>query len=207
MDEREAARQLETIRTLMERAALYRRALGPTLAVIGVLGVGAGLIGFFRVGDQGSRSFVLYWSAVAALAVLWTTLQMRGQAVRAGEPFWTPPTRRVFMAMTPPLAVAVLITAISSVRHMNIPPEIFAPLWMVLYGLGLHAAGYFTLRGVRLLGWAFILAGITFITTLPDWGPFLVNSAGVHLAMALTFGLGHLAAGLWLLVVEKKTDA
>ena len=73
---------------------------------------------------------------------------------------------------------------------------------MTLYGLGLHAAGHFTLRGIRLLGWAFIAAGLLTLWVGPGAGGFELRNA--HLVMALTFGLGHLAAGVWLLLVERK---
>jgi hypothetical protein len=42
MDSREATRHLEAIRTLMERAALYRRALAPVTLLTGALGCLAG---------------------------------------------------------------------------------------------------------------------------------------------------------------------
>ncbi len=156
MDRREAVDQLQIIRTLMERAALYRRALGPTLVGIGILGLAAGILGYFWLGSAGGHEpFVLYWCVVAVVAVGWTAIQVRGQALRDGEPFWTPPTRRVLAAMIPPHAVAVLLTLILSVERLPLHPSVFAILWLVLYGLGLHSAGHFTLRGFRLLGWAF----------------------------------------------------
>jgi hypothetical protein len=32
-------------------------------------------------------------------------------------------------------------------------------IWIVLYGCALHAAGFFTPRGLRVFGWAFVLGG------------------------------------------------
>jgi hypothetical protein len=203
MDQREAAEQLQTIRTLMERAALYRRALGPTLVGIGLLGLVAGAVGYLWVRTTtGPEPFVFFWCAVAVLAVGWTAIQVRGQALRAGEPFWTPPTRRVLAAMTPPHAVALLLTLIFCVESLPIRPVVFAVLWMLLYGLGLHAAGHFTLRGFRTLGWGFIVFGLVLTALISPLG--LQDTARVHLAMGITFGLGHLAAGGWVLAAERK---
>lgn len=203
MDQREAAEQLQTIRILMERAALYRRALGPTLVGIGTLGMAAGALGFlWPSAHRGVEAFILYWSAVAVLALAWTGFWIRRQAVGAAEPFWTPPTRRVLSAMTPPAVVAVFATANSLVSFQGAAG--FLPcLWMILYGLGLHAAGHFTMRGIRLLGWAFIASGLGISTAAPLWfgRPSMPEA---HVLMALTFGLGHLTAGGWLLAVEKK---
>lgn len=202
MDEREAAEQLQTIRLLMERAALYRRALGPTLVGIGFLGVAAGVGGFLGWAGRDDRQFVVYWVIVAVLAVAWTGFRVRRQAVGAAEPFWTPPTRRVLSAMTPPIVVALIGTVSSLLSSTPPRAESLAGVWMTLYGLGLHAAGHFTLRGIRLLGWAFIAGGLFTVLAGPGAGTFELRNA--HLVMALTFGIGHLAAGAWLLLVERK---
>ncbi|MBL9174253.1 MAG: hypothetical protein JNL10_12005 [Verrucomicrobiales bacterium] len=204
MDERQAAEQLQTIRLLMERAALYRRALGPTLVGIGILGMAAGSAGAAGWGGRGARDCVLYWTGVAVLAVAWAGFRVRRQALGAAEPFWTPPTRRVLSAMTPPIAVAVVGTALRLLEGAPPRAETLSGAWMILYGLGLHAAGHFTLRGIRLLGWAFIAAGLISLGVGPWVGGPGIREA--HLAMALTFGLGHLAAGAWLLLVERKRD-
>lgn len=202
MDEREAAEQLQTIRLLMERAALYRRALGPTLVGIGALGAAAGAFGVRGWAGRDDRQFVVFWVAVALLAVAFAGFRVRRQALRAAEPFWTPPTRRVLSAMTPPIVVALIGTVSSLLGLSPLRAEPLAGVWMILYGLGLHAAGHFTLRGIRLLGWAFVAAGLFTLLAKPGAGDLGLRNA--HFAMALTFGLGHLAAGAWLLLVERK---
>ncbi|MFO1458176.1 MAG: hypothetical protein U1G08_02115 [Verrucomicrobiota bacterium] len=202
MDEREAAEQLQTIRLLMERAALYRRALGPTLVGIGALGAAAGAFGVLGWAGRDDRQFVVFWVAVALLAVAFAGFRVRRQALRAAEPFWTPPTRRVLSAMTPPIVVALIGTVSSLLGLSPLRAEPLAGVWMILYGLGLHAAGHFTLRGIRLLGWAFVAAGLFTLLAKPGAGDLGLRNA--HFAMALTFGLGHLAAGAWLLLVERK---
>jgi hypothetical protein len=62
-----AAEQLQTIRTLMERSAVYRRALAPIMLFAGVVGIlqrGAGI--FFDI--RTPCGFVLFWFGVAAIA-------------------------------------------------------------------------------------------------------------------------------------------
>jgi hypothetical protein len=90
MNEVEAAAQLQSIRALMERAALYRRALAPTLLTMGALGCAAALVGWMRPGQSGA-AFAGYWLGVAFVAVTAGALLMRRQALRAAEPFWTSP--------------------------------------------------------------------------------------------------------------------
>ena len=79
----------------MERSALYRRALAPVMTLVGAMGVLAGIACPFVSGSSGRR-FVLYWAGVAVVALTAALLIVRRQALRNAEPFWSPPTRRVF---------------------------------------------------------------------------------------------------------------
>ena len=103
MDSREATRHLEAIRTLMERAALYRRALAPVTLLTGALGCLAGVIGWLADLSE-PRAFGWYWMGVAGVGLVGALLLIRRQALRDREPFWSPPMRRVTRALLPPLA-------------------------------------------------------------------------------------------------------
>ena len=207
MNEVEAAAQLQTIRTLMERAALYRRALGPTLLTAGVIGCLAALGGELLPGP-GGPAFIGYWLVVALVVITACVLLMRTQALRAAEPFWTPPARRIASAMLPPLVAGAAMTVF--LGRMLDADQLLAvqlpPIWMVFYGLAVHAAGFFTLRGVRWLGWAFVLTGAV-LGLIFAFYPGLMPLRHDHLLMGATFGLGHLAAGGWLMVQERKSAA
>jgi hypothetical protein len=206
MNDVEAARQLQTIRNLMDRAALYRRALGPVLLNLGAFGILGMVIGK-RLVTTSSFGFLVLWLTVAVFAVLVAFLLVRRQAFHAQETFWTPPTRRVAAAMLPPLLAALAATAAFAVQE--VPPSTLArwlpPIWLTCYGMALHSAGFFTLRGVRQLGWAFLLsgAGIGIGFALLSNRPVDLNDA--HLIMGLTFGVGHSVAGSWLVFRERKS--
>src|SRR6202453_5105818 len=101
-----AAEHLQTIRTLMERSALYRRALAPISICVGGLGVLAAAGGLALKIELPGR-FAIYWLAVSLVAVLGALLLVRRQAIKHGENFWSPPTRRVAQAMIPPLVVGL----------------------------------------------------------------------------------------------------
>lgn len=208
MNDAEAAQQLQTIRSLMERAALYRRALGPVLLNLGVFG-NLGMVIGMRLVTTTSHGFLTLWLSIAVFAILVAFLLIRRQAFRAQETFWTPPTRRVAGAMLPPLLAALAATAAFSVQ--DVPASTLArwlpPVWLACYGMALHSAGFFTLRGVRQLGWAFLLSGAGIgvgFAVLPDRP---VDLSDAHLIMGLTFGLGHGVAGFWLVIRERKSTA
>lgn len=204
MNDAEAAQQLQTIRTLMERAALYRRALGPILLAAGLVGASAATLGW-GLGLGSAREFLLLWISAAVLAILSSLLLVRRQALQEREPFWTPPTRRVVSAMLPALfAGAVATVALAAIGMAPGTLAVALPAaWLVCYGLAVHGAGFFTLRGIRQLGWAFTLAGeaLALAAIIPGFEPTLRHA---HLFMGLAFGLGHLAAGAWLLLAERN---
>src|SRR5512138_543854 len=97
-----AAEHLQVIRTLMERSAVYRRALAPVMIYVGILGLGAGAAGWvLKIASV--PGFVGFWGAVGVIALAGAFLLVRRQALRESEPFWSPPTRRVAQALVPPL--------------------------------------------------------------------------------------------------------
>ncbi len=208
MDALEAQEHLQVIRTLMERAVLYRRALAPTALATGSVGTLAALTGACCL--QGSPAhFVVFWLSAAGVALALAAVIIRRQALRETEPFWSVPTRRVLSALWPPLAGGVLaagaLFAFSTAETMF--PLILPPIWMVLYGCAMQAAGFFMQRGIRLLGLVFIVIGSTWPLVelgLQQWlPPYKVG----HFSMGLMFGVGHLAYGAYLKLTEPKVDA
>src|ERR1044071_1824819 len=101
METNQVAEHLQTIRTLMERSAIYRRALAPIMVWNGALGAIGGILGWiFRL--HFGRGFIAYWSGVALVAIVGSFLLVRRQALKDSVPFWSPPTRRIAQALLPP---------------------------------------------------------------------------------------------------------
>src|SRR3974377_1661460 len=76
MDSNWAGEHLQTIRTLMERAAIYRRALARIMLFGGALGVAGGVAGM-ALHLESLRSFGLFWLGIAAVAVIGAFLLVR----------------------------------------------------------------------------------------------------------------------------------
>src|SRR5437660_562122 len=153
MDPNWAAEHLQVIRTLMERSALYRRALAPVMIYNGLLGAVGGAMGHI-LGITAPRPFVLYWVGVAAVALAGSFLLVRKQALKDAEPFWSPPTRRIAQGLAPAF-FAGCISALLPVDCSSwdfIQPSGLPALWILLYGFALTAAGFFMQRGIKLLG-------------------------------------------------------
>lgn len=201
-----AAEHLQVIRTLMERSALYRRTLAPIMIFNGVLGLAGGGLGWW-LGLQSSRAFIGYWAGVGILALAGSFLLVRRQALKEAEPFWSPPTRRVAQALLPPLfvgSVSVLLGLVCSDWDF-LPVWALPAFWILLYGCALTAAGFFMARGIKLLGWIFILCGCAFMASRCHTGGPLSLADG-HRVMGGVFGGLHLAYGIYLYFTEPRRN-
>ena len=207
METKWAVDNLQTIRTLMERSALYRRALSPIMILAGIIGIAAGLVGWFcRI--ESNREFVGLWGGAAIIALAGALVLMRRQALNDSEPFWSPPTRRVCQALLPAFVVGLVLACLILIFSSNpggAEIQLFlAILWVLFYGCAIHAAGFFMPRGIRWLGWIFIIVGSVFLSFLclrVHWAEYLQP----HLLMGVIFGGLHLAYGIYLHFTEQKT--
>ena len=201
MEPNSAAEHLQIIRTLMERSALYRRTLAPITLTVGVIGSGAAVAGWFW-GLSTPTAFTGYWMAVGAVTLVAALLLARLQAIKDDEPFWSPPTRRVAQAFFPPMFLGLVVGLLTGLSRDSEFLEAWAlpAVWMALYGCALHAAGFFMVRGIRLFGWVFILAGcILLACRVPAGVPSMA-----HIVMGGAFGGLHLAYGIYLYFTEQS---
>lgn len=198
-----AAENLQTIRTLMERSALYRRALAPVMMLAGGVGVAAGIVGGLTQCDS-PRRFILFWFAVAAATLTGAFVVIRRQALRDQEPFWSPPTRRVAQAVLPALFIGLMAGLVLMIAGAGFRLTwALVPLWLALHGAALHAAGFFMPRGIKVLGWAFIAAGTLILLPILAW-PEQMEFRFTHWVMGAAFGGLHLAYGIYLRFTEPR---
>ncbi len=212
-----AEENLQTIRTLMERSAVYRRALAPIMLFAGTMGVLTATIGiwsqqFWSLQDS-MQVFGTLWLGTAAIVVAGAFLTARRQAIKDKEHFWSPPTRRVGQALLPALSAGMFLGGLFTfVGLTNAITLTF--IWLFFYGCALHSAGFFMLRGMKCFGWIFIgLAAVTasvlcFLNiTRPLAFPASNIAITAHLLMGFFFGVLHLAYGAYLYLTEKRKNA
>jgi hypothetical protein len=214
MNDNWAAEHLQIIRTLMERAALYRRALAPLMLMTGSVGALGALAGW-KARIELPGSFITYWLVIGAVTCMAAFVLVRAQALKDSEAFWSPPTRRVALALLPPLMAGLLMTlgaglacgaprlAVSMTLYpVSLGTFIWLPAtWIILYGCALHAAGFFMPRGMKLFGWSFILGGCALFWITFSRPPTFRTG---HALMGAFFGALHLAYGVYLHFTEKK---
>jgi len=196
-----AEENLQTIRTLMERSAVYRRALAPIMLSAGVLGLAAGIVGLLFHLDS-VHAFAVLWLFAAAIAVAGTFLIARRQALKDRENFWSPPTRRVGQALLPPLFAGMFLGLIFAFVGLA-NPVVLTFIWLLFYGCALHSAGFFMSRGMKLFGLIFIVLSCATLCFLV----FILSQnieISAHWLMGFFFGVLHLAYGTYLYLTEKK---
>ncbi len=190
----------------MERSTLYRRALAPTTTLTGCMGMAAAWLGWSMPITEG-RPFCLLWMATSLCCLILAGLMVRRQAWVAEESFWSPPTRRVAMAMLPALCCGGGLGMLA-VTQENLP-EIFywglPPLWMLFYGCALFSAGFFMPRGIKLFGSLFVMTGLLLLSraVLASVDGVLPSMAHAHIIMGCSFGFMHFAYGIYLFMTEK----
>ncbi|MGB0579598.1 MAG: hypothetical protein ACPGVU_07850 [Limisphaerales bacterium] len=199
-----AEENLQVIRTLMERASVYRRKMAPMMFLAASVGTAGGFVAQ-QIGIQSMRSFSFYWSLIAAVILLVSGYIVRGQAIGSGEQFWTAPTKRIFLAFLPVFVVGGAL-GLTYIVGPDAPLQkgghLLVVAWCFLYGLGLHSAGFFVAKGIRRLGWFFIIAGLAmgFLTLQPNQSFLRMNPSFI---MGAVFGGLHLLSGIYLFYTEQ----
>jgi hypothetical protein len=200
-----AEENLQTIRILMERSAVYRRALAPIMLLAGAVGTAAAAVGILlRINTFGG--FLALWFSAAALAIVGALLIARRQALKEQEAFWSPPTRRVIQALLPPLTAGLCLGVLPEfLGALFEAAAIVALAWILFYGFALHAAGFFMPRGIRLFGWCFI-AGACLLVYGAAAG-WIGVAEKAHWLMGIFFGVLQLAYGAYLYLTERRKNA
>lgn len=214
MDYDEAKVRMQEIQRIMERTTLWTILPG-TPAIIGGLMVLVGcLVSYlmFRSVDNPSFTSIDFASLLdlslngqIAFCVMWFLIGVGGvvveihfaqlQAKQLGISPKGRSARLAFFSLTPSVVIAMVLTvkflAPTELRTQEI--QYIAPVWMMLYGIGVYTAGLFSIRAPRILGIVFIAAGVASINFFQRYGV---------ITAALSFGLFHILFGQY--VIHKR---
>src|SRR5262245_41648086 len=109
MDARQAAQNLEVIRTLMERTCQYQLLTARAGLVAGSL-AGAGALLFLVLDARDPLAFGFVWGVVFVCALAITTLTTVSRSRERGEKIWSRPARAVVLALLPSLVAALILS-------------------------------------------------------------------------------------------------
>jgi len=210
-DSDSAGRQLRVIRSLMERATIYRSISAPTALVGGLLSLGGFATAYYakhhRQHPLSPTEFLIVWLVILALTGLTNLIFLSRGAARRSEVFFSPGMRCAALSLAPAFISAGVLTILI---HR---PIYLALIWVTLYGVGLLATQHFAPRSLIILGTTFFLTGCGLMVTWkhffmpnPHAEPSALVVSGI---MAATFGGFHLAyaAGVWAFGEEREESS
>jgi hypothetical protein len=191
----EAEEHLRVIRSLMERATIYRAISAPAALIAGLL---ACVAGFVLAGRRfpsipADLEFQMKWLIVLAIASVVNFWFLARDAHRRGDPFVSPSMRLALRAMLPPLLCGGVFAWV-------FPGSAVVPFWLVCYGLALLATAHFAPPSLTRLGWPFLLAGfVVLFTSVYRLETLAPAEPWDDYTMAATFGVFHViyAACAW----------
>jgi hypothetical protein len=197
MDADKAARELQVIRELMQRPVRFSTMSGLSGILAGLAAMTGVLVDRVVSGRlahdpvQAVKINMGVWAGVFLLAFTAAVLLTRIRERRQGMPFWSDIKKRILLTILPPFVAAVGLTlAIVCRWWLQAGPNMWGlipAIWMLFYGVALWQVGLSSPVEVRLLGAAFILAGLVA-------GAFL--HAFPYLALGATFGGFHIVYGI-----------
>jgi hypothetical protein len=151
----EAEEHLRVIRSLMEKATIYRAVSAPTALAGGIAAVMVAAPPVQRLFDQWApvTSFHLRWLLALFVTLLINGLLILREARRRGDPLISAGMRAAFRALIPPMFGG-------GVFFVMLSPQEIPAFLAIFYGLALLATAHFAPRSIMWLGWSFLLAGL-----------------------------------------------
>ena len=204
-----AEQDLRVIRSLMERATVYRAISAPAALVAGFLSIFAaaaiylnGQTGINRLAQ--GRAFAAIWLIVLIFAVAANAFFIWREAKKDGRAFISSGMKLSLRAITPNLLIPAVVTLWFLVSgYKGATEQELVVVWIAFYGLALLSTALFAPRSLVCLGWAFLLTALALPALKNVVGDLPANLANV--AMGITFGLYHLiyAVCVW---ARKRAD-
>ena len=191
-----AEEDLRVIRSLMERATVYRAISAPAALVAGFLSIFAaaaiylnGQTGINRLAQ--GRAFAAIWLVVLILAVAANAFFIWREAKKDDRPFVSSGMKLTLRAIAPNLLIPAAVTLWFLISgYKGAAEQELVVVWIAFYGLALLSTGLFAPRSLVCLGWAFLLSALALPALRNVVGDLPANLPNI--AMGITFGVYHL---------------
>lgn len=201
----EAAEQLRVIRSIMERATVFRALSGETALVGGAAALAAAWISESKAGWLWAG----VWLGGLALVIVFNIFQLVRMARARQGRVWTSGLRLALRGALPSI-VAGGFLGLLAVRGGD--PQsltLAACFWILHYGLALLAIREFAPKSMVWLGWAFVVFGVATLA-----GGYVVQEAkpvmqylNASRLMAIAFGGFHLVYGAAIVTTGRREES
>lgn len=206
--QQDALENLRVIRSLMEKAHIYRAISAPAALAGGVLATAASGLGITlssaKEPDITSDEFLLMWLGILAVTSVLNVFLLSREARRRGQLFLSEGMRMAMRAILPPMMVGGVLGIGLVVYLHNL--TMAALIWILCYGLALLATASFSPRSLLRLGWAFVISGLAlflFWAANGDIRMLPTDEGPASFAMGATFGLLHIVYAIAVFVSKK----
>ncbi|MGC4013094.1 MAG: hypothetical protein QM755_01050 [Luteolibacter sp.] len=192
----EAAEQLRVIRSMMERATVFRALSGETALVGGAAALGAAWVSENNTG----WAWAGVWLGGLAAVLLFNLWQIYRVAAAKNGRMWTSGLKLAIRGALPSLIAGGFLGLLSVRGAPAFGTSQAACFWILHYGIALLAIREFAPKSMVWLGWAFVIFGVLALAALtgllgnqvlPLMG-YLKNGSRL---MAIAFGGFHLVYG------------
>ncbi len=204
MDADKAAENLTVIRQLMERPIRYSTMSGLSGILAGLAALG-GVATDAWVCNNNMPADAMWinmfvWGGVFMTAFTCSVVLTHIRERKQGMPFWSPVKRRILSTILPPFVCGIGLTfAIMHRWSTGDGPNqwgLVPPIWMTFYGVTLWQIGRFSATELRVMGLAFMLAGLITACRYQYSIPGLTPGTAPYWTLGITFGGFHIVYGI-----------
>lgn len=190
----EAVEQLRVIRSMMERATIFRALSGETALMGGAAALAAAWLSDGTFGWL----WAYYWLSGLGLVLVFNVVQILRASSAHHRAFWSTGLRIALRGALPSLVAGGFLGLLYIRTGIPELTKVAASIWILHYGIALLAIREFAPRSMVWLGWAFVSFGLLCLGGLTHVNEALSQSmchlSSSHL-MAIAFGGFHLIYG------------
>ncbi|MEI6176915.1 MAG: hypothetical protein WCS43_08490 [Verrucomicrobiota bacterium] len=198
----EAVEQLRVIRSMMERATIFRALSGETALIGGAVSMA---VAWFSE-KRNSWDWAYWWLGGLLVVLAFYVFQLLRMKAVHHRRFWSPGLRLALRGAMPSLIAGGFMGLLFVRSGSNVAA---ACMWIVHYGIALLAIREFAPKSMVWLGWAFVVFGVTSLAGVtdifhvePEWMVHLNASR----LMAIAFGGFHLIYGGLIVTTGRREE-
>lgn len=172
-----AIENLRFIRETIERSTSFTAVPGWGGIAMGVTALGAAIL---AARQSSEAAWLTVWIIEGALAFLIGGCAIFQKARAAEVPLLSGAGRKFALSLLPPVVAGALLTAtLARAGVFHILPG----LWLLTYGVGIIAAGAFSVSVVPVMGLCFMGDGVVALISPAAWGNWLLAAGfgGLHI--------------------------
>lgn len=202
MESRQAAAQIDFIWAQIARTECFRGYRPATVAVTGLLGLGAAILQprLVPIPQNDIDRYLVLWTSVAAASLAITLMEVALSYIRSDSQLERRLTRRALQQFLPCLIAGGILSMLIP-EHYPASVALMPGLWALCFGMGIFASVPFVTPAVVWIGIYYFAAGV--ISLMNSHGPLAFSPW----LMAATFGVGQFLMAGVLQFAEAKRDA